>query len=241
MNTIKTPVIVLNAFRYGDDKLIAECLSRSEGRVSFAVRISHSKRAAVRHTLFRPMAVLEVEWTERARGGLLTPRSATTFLPFSSLHTDPMKQTVLLFLAEMLLHIVRGEQVETTLFDFTTHSLEWFDMAENGYANFHIVFLMRLSLFLGITPSVEEAQQPYFDLMAGEFVAIPPAHPHFIAKQEAEAFGQLMRMNFATMHLFKLSREERSRILHLIVQYYRLHLPSMPELKSLEILSSLFN
>lgn len=240
MNLIKSPILVLNAFRYGDDKLIVECLSRTQGRVSFAVRITHSKRAQVRHTLFMPLAVLEVEWTERKGGGLVVPRSATTLLPFATLHAEPMKQTVALFLAEILLYIVRGEEASETLFDFVTHSLEWFDTAGTNYANFHIVFLMRLSLFLGITPSLERSDNPYFDLMAGEFLALPPEHPHFIKGEEAQAFAQLMRMNFATMHLFRLSRTERSRILALIVRYYRLHLPAMPDLKSLEVLSAVF-
>lgn len=241
MQLHKSPVLVLHSFRYGEDKIIAECLSRSAGRVSFALRISHAKRAAVRHTLFRPLAVLEVEWMERARGGLITPRAATTHLPLASLHAEAMKQLLVFFLAEVLMHIVRGDEAGEELFDFVTHSLAWLDTAETGYANFHIVFLMRLSLFLGITPSVAEAQQPYFDLMSGEFVATPPSHSHFIEGREAEAFGQLMRMNFATMHLFKLSRAERGRILQLILLYYRLHLPNMPEPKSLEILSTMFD
>lgn len=240
---IKSRIIVLHVVRYTDDKLIAECLSETEGRVGFLVRISHSSRAAVRHTLFRPMAILEAEWTVRPRGGLFVPKSVRVAMPFSTLHADARKATVALFLAEVLMYVVRSEETSGAMFDFVASGLEWFDTATVGAAtaNFHIVFLLRLSLFLGIMPNLDRRDLPYFDLMAGEFLGTAPAHAYYIHGQEAAAFSQLMRMNFGTMHLFALSREQRGRILHCVLQYYRLHLPAMPEPKSLDVLREVFD
>ena len=47
-------------------------------------------------------------------------------------------------------------------------------------------------------------------------------------------------MNYDTMHLFSMNRMERNRCLDIISQYYRLHLPDFPELKSLPVLQELF-
>ena len=55
-------ILVLRTLRYADDRLIVEALARTQGRVSFIVRITHSPRAAVRHTLFTPLAVIDIEW-----------------------------------------------------------------------------------------------------------------------------------------------------------------------------------
>ena len=41
-------------------------------------------------------------------------------------------------------------------------------------------------------------------------------------------------MNYETMHLFAMSRMERARCLTIMNEYYRLHLPDFPVLKSLE-------
>ena len=49
-----------------------------------------------------------------------------------------------------------------------------------------------------------------------------------------------MRVNYATMHLVKMSRTERNRCVELIVKYYRLHQPDFPELKSLPVLKEVF-
>ena len=83
--------------------------------------------------------------------------------------------------------------------------------------------------------------QLYFDLLAGTYCDRQPSHAHFLRDEEARVLPVLFRMNYPTMHLFRLSRRERQRILHVLNEYYRLHVPGFPELKSLEILQELFS
>ena len=83
--------------------------------------------------------------------------------------------------------------------------------------------------------------QLYFDLLAGTYCDRQPSHAHFLRNEEARVLPVLFRMNYPTMHLFRLSRRERQRILHVLNEYYRLHVPGFPELKSLEILQELFS
>ena len=59
--------------------------------------------------------------------------------------------------------------------------------------------------------------------------------------EEAARLTRLMRMNYETMHLFAMSRMERARCLTIMNEYYRLHLPNFPVLKSLEVLKELFD
>ena len=55
------------------------------------------------------------------------------------------------------------------------------------------------------------------------------------------AIHQLIRMDYENMHLFRLSRVDRNRIANLILRYYRIHVPNMPDLNSLQVLSDLFD
>ena len=222
-------ILVLRTLRYADDRLIVEALARTQGRVSFIVRITHSPRAAVRHTLFTPLAVIDIEWNRPRNGQLGKPLSARVALPRLTLHTVPAKTAVVLFLAEMLLHVVHSEEADTAIFDFVEAALQWFDTAEQNFANFHLVFLMRLT---GL---------PYFDLIGGRFVAVRPMHTHLLEGEEASVFANLLRMNFSTMHLFRFSRAQRNRILDVLIDYYRLHLAAMPELNSPDVLRTLFD
>ena len=93
---------------------------------------------------------------------------------------------------------------------------------------------------LNCQPSTVNSQL-YFDLLAGTYCDRQPSHAHFLRNEEARVLPVLFRMNYPTMHLFRLSRRERQRILHVLNEYYRLHVPGFPELKSLEILQELFS
>ena len=81
----------------------------------------------------------------------------------------------------------------------------------------------------------------YFDLLAGCYCDHQPPHAHFLRYAEAQALPTLFRMNYPTLHLFRLSRQDRQRILHVLNEYYRLHIPNFPELKSLEVLKELYS
>ena len=83
--------------------------------------------------------------------------------------------------------------------------------------------------------------QPYFDLLAGSYCDRQPLHSHFLRYDEARALPTLFRMDYSTMHLFRFSRQQRQRILHVLNEYYRLHVPGFPELKSLEVLQELYS
>ena len=82
----------------------------------------------------------------------------------------------------------------------------------------------------------------YFDLQNACFTPLrPQLHSDYIAPEEAARLTRLMRMNYETMHLFAMSRMERARCLTIMNEYYRLHLPDFPVLKSLEVLKELFD
>lgn len=242
-------IIVLSTLKYSEDKIIVNALSRSAGRVTLLVRVAHTQRAAVRHTLFQPLAVLEVQWEASPRTTMFRPKAARTAIPMLGVQSDPVKASVAMFLAEFLSHITRSEFDGGLLFDYIVYALEWFEAAEKDYANFHLVFLMRLTRFLGIDPRLDRddvyteangTALPYFDLQEGSYARTQPAHTYYIKGEDAAALPTLWRMNFGTMHIFRLSGTQRSRILSAIVIYYRLHLPGIPELKSLDVLRAVF-
>ncbi len=239
---IKSRGIVLHTLKYNDEQLISHVLTEEAGCVAFMVRIARSPRAAVRYTLFQPLALLELEWNQRAGDGLRRPRAAQTATPLVSVPYEPAKSAIALFLSEFLLYAARGEGISPGLFEYVYRSVEWLDTCRGGFANFHLVFLLRLAHFLGFEPNLSSARPGYyFDLEAGRFVAERPLHAHFVAPDEAARLPLLMRMDYGTMRLFRFSGAERSRLLEQINTYYRLHVPNFPELKSLAVLRDLFS
>ena len=100
---------------------------------------------------------------------------------------------------------------------------------------------MRLTRLLGFRPNLGGYSPGCcFDLRSGCFCAAAPLHGDFLAPAEAARVGLVMRMDYATMHLFRLSHQERNRMVEVLLKYYRIHLPGFPQLRSLDVLRELF-
>ena len=237
----KTQAIVLHSLKYGETRLIVDMFTRSQGRQSFIVSIPKSVKGKIKKQLFQPLTLLEIEYDLRPKLQLQKLSDVRLASPFSSIPFDPNKLSISLFIAEFLYYALRSEQRNEPLFDYIVNSIQWLDAQTNRFANFHLVFLMRLSRFLGFYPNLDHYQTgDYFDLRESIFLSTPPVHRDFLHPQEAEKIQLMMRMDFPTMHLFRMSHQERNRLLEVSLIYYRLHLPDFPELKSVSVLQELY-
>ena len=237
----KTQAIVLHSLKYGETRLIVDMFTRSQGRQSFIVSIPKSVKGKIKKQLFQPLTLLEIESDLRPKLQLQKLSDVRLASPFSSIPFDPNKLSISLFIAEFLYYALRSEQHNEPLFDYIVNSIQWLDAQTDRFANFHLVFLMRLSRFLGFYPNLEHYQTgDYFDLRESVFLSTPPVHRDFLYPQEAEKIQLMMRMDFPTMHLFRMSHQERNRLLEVSLIYYRLHLPDFPELKSVSVLQELY-
>ena len=252
---IKTEAIVLHSFKFGESRLIVEMFTREVGRLSFAVPIPKTAKGKLKKQYFQPMTLLEVECDVRQRVQLQKLKDAHLLAAYTSIPFSPEKLAITLFTAEFLYHALRSEQQDELLFAYISSSMQWLDAAPAGYANFHLTFLMHMSRFLGFYPNLNSlTPNPspkregglsregtlFFDLREARFCNTAPLHRDFLQPEEAGMIQLLMRMDFPTMHLFRLSHQERNRIVDVLVQYYRLHIPQFPELRSLSVLQELW-
>ena len=237
---VKTEAIVLHALKYGEKQMIVDMFTREHGRLSFIVSLPRSERSKLKKQYLQPLTLLQIEADIRPQVQLQKLRDVGLLQPLPLLLSHAEKLSVGLFISEFLYHALKGEQRNEPLFDYVRGSLEWLDGTQGPVANFHLVFLMRLSLFLGFYPNLED-EGDYFDLRGAVFTGQPPLHRDFLLPQESAHIRLLMRMDYSTMHLFRLSRPERARILEILLLYYRLHLPAFPELRSLSVLKDLYS
>lgn len=238
---VKTRAIVLRTTKFGDSQIIVDVLTEEQGRVSFMVRLSKSSKGKFRRQYFQPLTLLAIEYDYRQKANLQKMKDLMVYLPYCDIPFSPIKLPMSMFLAEFISLSTRNEQKDLPLFEFVLNSLLWLDGASGTFANFHIVFMLRMTLFLGFYPNLEDDEQlPYFDLQEGCFAAHAPVHPHFLGPEDALLLRKLMRIRYRTMHLYQMSRLERNRCVDLVLQYYRLHVPNFPDMKTLPVLKELF-
>ena len=226
----KTHALVLHSFKLGDSKFIVEVLTEVYGRVSFITNIAKSKKGAQQRMLFQPLTLLEITFDYRSTQNLQKLKEARI-----SCFGDVMDSSF--FLAEFLFHATKKESHNTLLYKYIESSVMWLNETSQQFANFHIVFMLKLSKFIGFYPNLDSYTKGcLFNLRTACFEFLMPAHSDVLTMNEAESMYHLLRLNYDTMHHFAMSHEERNRCTELILKYYKLHLPSFPPLKSLSVL-----
>ncbi len=234
--------IVLRTIKYSDSLMIADMYTLSRGRMAFMLPVSRSKRAKVRSVLFQPLAILSFSATLKTSRSLGRISEAQILVPYRTVHCDVVKSAVVLYLAEFLSLVLREEEANGDIYDFLVSALSWLDVTHEGAADFHLLFLMRLTLLLGIYPNVENYRKgACFDLAAGCLVYDRPLHEQFLTPEDTCNFMEFMSKDFSSLPTFALNREARGKYLTLIHNYYRLHIPGLPEPKSAAVLRELFS
>ncbi|MDE6429975.1 MAG: DNA repair protein RecO [Duncaniella sp.] len=231
-------LVALKTTKYSDTQTILTAYSRERGRVSLALPAGSGKGAARVRALTMPLAVIECVSEVRPGREILPMRQVAQSLPLASLHSDPVKQMMAMFLAEVLAVTLQGGDTDGALFDFLVSSIGRLDEADGRRtSNFHICFLFNLARHLGIEPDASTyLRGSLFDLADGRWRASMPLHREFLTADAAEVAYKLSRMTFGNMHRFRFNRTERNAIVDAILDYYSIHYVSMRHLRSLDIL-----
>ncbi len=233
--------IVLHTIQYKDNLSIVHLYSENSGRISCFLPISRGKKASIKSNLFQPFSVINLNLQRKPNNEIYTIKEAQIAFPITEIPYHPIKSAIALFLAEVLYRGIREHEENSPLFIFLENSIRILDLCENGYANFHIVFLIKLTAYIGFFPNNEFAtENRYFDMLNGVFVVSQPLHNHYLNKQNSVTFANLLRMNYENMAKFNFNKTERGQIIELILEYYTLHLHSFSTIKSLDILKMLF-
>lgn len=233
--------VVLRTIKYNDTLMITDIYTRQQGRLSFLLPVTHSKRARVRNVLFQPLSMVSFSTAHRGSKQLVRITDAQPYLLYSSVPYDVVKSSIALYLAEVLTHALREEGENELLFTFIDRAFVWFDAATEGYADFHLVFMTQLLHFLGIAPNIAGlTANSYFDMLAGTVVREHPLHPHFLMPDATKLFARLIAADFLSVRSLALNGEQRGWFLAVLEEYYRLHIPDFPVLRSGEVLREFF-
>jgi DNA repair protein RecO (recombination protein O) len=233
----KTRGIVLRSLKYGDSGMIATIYTEAFGRMSFIMQGIHGKKSSVKGSLLKQLFLLEMEVDYKPGRELQRVKELKNISPFGAIPFGIVKSSLALFLAELLEKVLREEESRPDLFEFLFKSIQILDLLEDGVNNFHLLFLIQLTRFLGFAPANNySAVNPVFDMVAGNFVQLPPAHPWFLKTHESGILAQLIGMNYQNLSAFNPDQGSRNRWLDFILEYYGLHQGNKLNLKSLEIL-----
>jgi DNA repair protein RecO (recombination protein O) len=238
----KTKGIVLNSIPYNDKYNIICIYTEMFGRVSYMTSRARSKRSSISKAVYMPLSIVDMEVEHKPHQEIQRIKEAKIAYPLNLIYCDPIKNVLTLFLSEVLFRTLKETEQEKRLYQFIEESIRFLEISDAGVANFHIMFLIKLTIFLGIHPNAETYKEgSLFDMINGVFTTESPTHRYFLNKGESLVLARILKMDSENLSLYRFSRKERTAILNKILEYYRLHIPNFPEIKSLAILQSLYD
>lgn len=239
---IKTTGIVLHSVKYSDSANIITMYTRQFGRVAYMVYGVNKKKSVCRAALLQPLSLVEIDVFHVPNKEIQRIKEIRIAYPFAGIPYDAFKNAIALFVSEVLFRTLRQTECDESLFQFLENSIQQLDCCTNGVSNFHLVFMLNLTLYLGFEPNRDSnSALHYFDLLNGAFLSEKPLHIHYLKPDVSVDIAALMQTDYTNMHHLNFTRKRRTEILETLVEYFRLHVPDFYGLHSLAVMKNLFD
>lgn len=232
--------VALRAVKYNDKTTILTVWTAEYGQIGLLMPAGRSRESMRRRALTQPLSLFECLADIRPGRELCHVSDLRPVTPFATIHTNGMKASIAMFLAEALSKTLRGGG-DIPLWQFIARSLADFDaMSCRQAANFHLWFLTQLAFVLGFGPDCGDYRPGMiFDIDAARFTTVPTASGRCLAGDHARLAHILMTCHARRLSLLSLNPQTRADILDTILDYYARHHQNPRPLRTLDILPHL--
>lgn len=235
---VDTPALVLATVRYGESDVIVKMLTESSGLRSYMIRgLQKSKKGAFRPAMFQPLTQLQIQAIHRDKGQLERLTEAKVALHYNSLHSDIVKSSMALFLAEVFKMTLQEQAPNRELYAYLSDALLALDAAD-APMNFHLKIVLELQQFLGCYPDFKHGELPYFNLEDGVFQSSAAGVTR--VGPVVRDLCTLANTSFSELAQWKTTTEQRRVLLDLLMDYMQMHATGFKRPKSIDIYRQVF-
>lgn len=231
---VSDKAIVLSSIKNGDKKNILKLYTRQHGLVTVIATVGKSSTAKVKSSSILPLTLIEVEMTLKQNKEINLLMEARCYSVHNNISHSLAKLSIAQFINEVLLRSLKEQNANHNLYEFIETCICFLNDAEQDFVNLHLYFLSELTRYLGIEPQNNWQQtRPFFDCREGNFSHLSLSFPLGLDKEDSVLFSEFLSINSLKT---TISHTQRSKLLEILLAYYRLHIPGFNEVKSLEVL-----
>ena len=231
MNYESRAIALLN-HKYGEGAVIAKVFTEEYGLKSFSVKRNKSKKSKNKILLLDKMNLLTINAKNNSKKEIQYLSEIN--LAYAYQNTSLKNKLIRLFIAEVLSKALIDSERNINLFQFIWDTNTQIDNLENVNNNFCIIFLIQLSEFLGISPSTENIDLPYFNLNSGNFTDIKNKNEEIIKGEIINYFKRLIIKENVI-----IPYQSRQELIKILFRYYSIHHINLSNIKSYEVIESL--
>ena len=231
MNYESRAIALLN-HKYGEGAVIAKIFTEEYGLKSFSVKRNKSKKSKNKILLLDKMNLLTINAKNNSKKEIQYLSEINLANAYQN--TSLKNKLIRLFIAEVLSKALIDSEKNINLFQFIWNTNTQIDNLENVNNNFCIIFLIQLSKFLGISPSTENIDLPYFNLNSGNFTNIKNKNEEIIKGEVINYFKRLIIKENVI-----IPYQSRQELIKILFRYYSIHHINLSNIKSYEVIESL--
>ena len=214
----KTRGIVFRFTRYGETSIIVTIFTELFGLQTYIVNGVRSKSAKGQIALYQPLMLLDLVVYHKENANILRIKEVKCFHQYASLLTDIRKSSQALFLNEIINKAIKEQSHAQDICSFLFDSFEVLDRLTANYENFHLIFLIKLSRFLGFGPHQSH------ELLMGRVLDV----------KEELILQQMLQADYT--EIIPVTSSQRRNILDLLIRFYADHVENLGEVRSIQIL-----
>lgn len=233
----KTRGIVFKTTDYSESSVVVQVFTEKFGLQSYMANGARKPKAKIGRNMLQPLHLLDMVVYHKEAGSVQRIKELKNSPVLQSIPYDVIKSSLAMFLNEVLYKSVKQQTAEEHLFDFVFSAIEWLDHQQEGIANFHLLFLIKLTRYLGFYPhSYLAGETDYFDLKDGVFSKYKPNSVLYLSPPHTQNFTRLLQSSFENIGNVKLSNDERRYLISKLLDYYALHIEGFGHIRSHEVL-----
>lgn len=237
----KTKGIVIRVVKYGETSVILSIYTELFGIQSYIVNgvRTSSKKGSGKANLFQPAAMLDLVVYHNDLKNIQRLKEFRWGQLYQTLFFDVIKNSVALYMIELLQKSLKQPEPNPDLFHFLEDSFLHLDISDDAVvANYPLFFALRLSGFYGFQVSdTYSSKNNVLDLQEGEFVSEQPAHAYFLEGDYSHITSQLLKvMQPHELKEIRLNKEARRILLNAYGIFYALHVQDFGTMKTLPVL-----
>ena len=145
----KTNGIVLNYIKYKETSIISKIYTKEFGLKSYLINGIRTKKGKFNISSFQPLSLLELVVYENKNSQIGRIKELKFDKIYFTNHHVQKKISICLFISEVLLKLITFQVPDKNQFNFVRNSLIELDKIVDNYENFHIIFLIKFSKYLG--------------------------------------------------------------------------------------------
>lgn len=228
--------IVLRNTNYRDNSVISHIYTREFGMQSFLINGVRNQKGAIRPSHLMPLTLLDLVIYKKENANLHRIKELRCAPVLHSIHYDIFKNSISLFVAEILNASLSEEEANEDLFQFLEHFVRILDLEDNKMGNYPIYFLIHLTRYLGFYPKGAYSEQQVFNLQEGLFVDEVYFNAECVDAEHSRWWWSMLNSTLDEWSAHPISRQVRSNLMDQLLSYYERHGLHGRKIKSHQIL-----